>query len=409
MRSLEVAQQNDNEDDSAQETPLPHEPVDETLEITKGATLSSVLEKAGISAEQSNAVIDSLKVVFDPRDLRPDHDVYITYKVNPTDVTEKDLLALYIKVAIDLDISVKKISGGTYIASKVAKELIHENRAIEGTIEESLYGDALKNGANTQVLHEMIAAFSYDVDFQRSFQPGDTYGLYYDTYQEPESLQEKPGSLLFAYLNLSGRLVKIYRYQPKNGVAQYFNEHGEHVKKGLMRTPIDGARLSSGFGRRRHPVLGYTKLHKGVDFAAPVGTPIMAAGDGRIGRIGPFSTYGNYIRIDHSGNFSTAYAHLSRFAKGLRAGSAVRQGQIIGYVGRTGRVTGAHLHYEVIRGGVHINPSSIKMLPAGKLKGKDLAGFLAFKAKVEKDFQARKNQVTAEASDASPTGGQAEP
>jgi murein DD-endopeptidase MepM/ murein hydrolase activator NlpD len=176
---------------------------------------------------------------------------------------------------------------------------------------------------------------------------------------------------------LSGKKLEYARFKPKGGFADYYNREGKSVKKTLMRTPINGARLSSRFGKRRHPILGYTKIHRGVDFAAPKGVPIMAAGDGVIEMLGRNGGYGKYIRIRHNSTYKTAYAHMSGYKRGLRKGSRVRQGSIIGYVGSTGRSTGPHLHYEVIKNGRQTNPMSVR-LPAGdKLKGKALKTFLA--------------------------------
>jgi murein DD-endopeptidase MepM/ murein hydrolase activator NlpD len=385
-RKVHVTQEVPSEEEAEEEEYLSTGPTDETLEIKRGDTLSAVLERAGISSDQSTSVIEALKSVFNPRELRPDHELYITYTIPEDDVLKKDLSELYLKIAIDLDVVVERDETGQFIAKKIQKELIQEQRVVEGQIEGSLYVDANNRGAHPKIIAEMIAAFSYDIDFQRGIQPGDTYGIFYEVHKEPESLQEKPGELRYAYLKCNGRVYKIYRFKSKNGTYQYYNERGESVKKGLMRTPIDGARLSSGFGKRHHPILGYTKMHKGVDFAAPIGTPVMAAGDGRIEKIGPFSSYGNYILIRHSGPYATAYAHLCRFARGLKCGVTVRQGQIIGYVGRTGRATGPHLHYELIKAGVQINPKSIQMLPAGKLKDKDMQDFMVLKVSIDQQY-----------------------
>ena len=174
---------------------------------------------------------------------------------------------------------------------------------------------------------------------------------------------------------LSGKPVRRYRYTPKSGVTDYFDEKGQSVRKTLMRTPIDGARLSSGYGMRKHPILGYSRMHKGVDFAAPRGTPIYAAGDGVVEMAGRNGGYGNYVRLRHTGSYKTAYAHMRGFAKGIRAGVRVKQGQVIGYVGTTGRSTGPHLHYEVMVDNKQTNPRSIK-LPSGEtLKGADLKAY----------------------------------
>ena len=185
------------------------------------------------------------------------------------------------------------------------------------------------------------------------------------------------GQIVFAALTLSGERKPIYLHTLKNGVTDYFDEKGQSAKKALMRTPIDGARLSSSFGKRKHPILGYTKLHTGTDFAAPRGTPIYAAGDGSIDTAGWNGGYGKYVRIRHNSEYSTAYAHMKAIKSGIGKGKRVRQGQIIGYVGTTGRSTGPHLHYEIIRRGKKVNPMWVKMPSGQKLKGNEMARFEA--------------------------------
>jgi murein DD-endopeptidase MepM/ murein hydrolase activator NlpD len=197
----------------------------------------------------------------------------------------------------------------------------------------------------------------------------------------------RTGSVLYAALMQNGVAKEIYRFQPEDGAANYYNAKGENVRKELLRTPLDVVRITSTFGMRKHPILGYSKMHKGVDFAASTGTPIFAAGDGVIAVLGKQRGYGNYIRIKHSAQYATAYGHMSRFAKGLQQGSKVRQGDVIGYVGSTGMATGPHLHYEVLVGGSQINPMSVK-LAGRKLDGKELRRFEALKAEIK---QLRKN------------------
>lgn len=371
--------------DSSQET-VPETPefIDETLDVKRGDNFTSVLYRADISKDQTVSLITALKRIFSPRDLRTDHKLFITYRPPSEKSATKDLTRLVIKLSLEKDVVVEQDEAGLYQARLETKELIHEYRHAEGTVESSLYVDAIKQGAHPKIIHNMIQAFSYDVDFQRSFQAGDDYCLLFDYHKNAESLEEEPGNLIYACLTLQGKKIHIYRHAPKGGVAQYFNENGEAVKKGLLRTPVDGARISGVFGKRRHPILGFTKMHKGVDFAAPRGTPVMAAGSGKIERIGRFSSYGNYIRVKHNSKYSTAYAHLCRYAKGLKVGSSVRQGQVIGYVGCTGRATGNHLHYELLANGKQINPKHIKMMPAAKLKGTELQRFMANKVLVEK-------------------------
>ena len=198
----------------------------------------------------------------------------------------------------------------------------------------------------------------------------------------------KEGNLLYANLTLSGTALRLYRYEDADGIIDYYNEHGHSVRKALLRTPVDGARLSSGFGMRRHPILGYSRMHQGIDFAAPSGTPIKAAGDGVIEVAGRDGGYGNYVRIRHNSEHKTAYGHLSRFASGIRPGVRVRQGQTIGYVGSTGQSTGPHLHYEVMVNNAQVNPMSLR-LPTGKvLAGLDLAVFLELRQRVDGEMAA---------------------
>ena len=193
--------------------------------------------------------------------------------------------------------------------------------------------------------------------------------------------------MLYATLILGGKRIELHRFTPESGRTDYFGPDGQSVRKTLMRTPIDGARISSGFGRRKHPVLGYTKMHRGTDFAASRGTPVYAAGDGVIERSSRNGAYGNYIRIRHNGTYKTAYAHLNGYAKGIRSGARVKQGQVIGYVGTTGRSTGPHLHYEVHVNGKQVNPRKIKMPSGEKLKGKDLEAFAAARHELQQLYQ----------------------
>lgn len=369
-------------------------PYDETLTITEGDTLASILNRIGIPSAQAYEAITALSTVFNPKDLKVDQEVYIIYDLHP-DGENYDLKFLRLRADIDYDVEVVRTGGGLFQATKYKKELKHEHVNVEGDIKISLYADALKAGASPKMLYDMILAFSYDVDFQRDIQPGTQFSLFYDTYKDEESGLERPGELLYAKLLIEEKPCEIYRFQAPGDVPAYYTAQGEAVRKALLKTPIDGARVNSGFGNRKHPILGYTKMHKGVDFAAAKGTPIMAAGDGIIEKCSPYSSYGNYICIRHNGNTKTAYAHLSRYAKGVNKGTKVRQGQVIGYVGATGRTTGPHLHYEVIQNGKHVNPQKVTQFPSTKLTGKALIAFKAFITKIEKlkkEREALKNE-----------------
>ena len=373
--------------------------IDETLTVQNGDTLTTVLARADIDSTQATEILEQLCKVFNPKDLRPQHEIYIQYQTVRSNDNKRYIQSLILRPSIDLEIHVIRNENDKFRAYQEKIQLNHSMRFAKGSIANSLYIDAGKQFVPPKILHELIQAFSYDVDFQRGFHVGDQFGLMYDMHADPQSLREKSGRLHFAMLQLQDKLYQIYLFKNSGGHYGFYNEKGESVRKGLLRTPIDGARISSPFGNRRHPILGFTKMHKGIDFAAPSGTPIMAAGDGVIVKAEFLSSYGRYIKIKHNHEFSTAYAHMSRFAKGINTGSRVRQGQVIGYVGASGRTTGPHLHYELLRDSEQINPNSIKMLPAGKLNGSELSEFKSKMAQINKAFKNYKPVVDSIAQD----------
>ena len=269
------------------------------------------------------------------------------------------------------------------LEEKEVKQVIQAQKAV---IKTSLYGSAAKAGIPKGIVSEAIKIYSQNVDFQRDVHAGDSLEVMYETHQTEDGYVAKTGDVLFARLTLGGREIPLYRYETADGRVDYYGRDGQSTKKTLMKTPIDGARMSSGFGMRRHPVLGYSKMHKGTDFAAPTGTPIYAAGDGVVAKAGRFSSYGNYVRIRHRSDLDTAYGHMSKIA--VKAGARVKQGQIIGYVGTTGRSTGPHLHYEVLVANKQVNPRGVN-LPIGQaLAGADMKKFKAKVADVDNQYAA---------------------
>ncbi|MDE0781369.1 MAG: M23 family metallopeptidase, partial [Alphaproteobacteria bacterium] len=252
----------------------------------------------------------------------------------------------------------------------------------------SLFVNARNAGVPISVLVELVRIFSFDVDFQRDIWRDDKFEVMFERQRNKDGDVVNNGKILYAKLALRGTELPLYSFNNSEGNIDYFNEKGEGVRKALMKTPIDGARLSSRFGKRKHPILGYTRKHSGVDFAAPKGTPIYAAGDGSIVTAGTKGGYGKYIKIRHNSTYSTAYAHLNAYGPGIRRGKRVRQGQVIGYVGTTGRSTGPHLHYEVHRGGRQINPLTLKLPSGEKLKGSRLASFLNHRGTLDKEYVA---------------------
>jgi murein DD-endopeptidase MepM/ murein hydrolase activator NlpD len=361
-----------------------------TVSVAKGDTLMKVLTRAGADRNESHQAISALTEVFNPRNLRIGQNVTLHFeaseKVQPDAANTPSLTRVSLNEDVDRQLAAVRTPGAGFTAQETILELDKKLVRAGGVIESSLFLSAAQAGIPTKTIVDLIRIFSYDVDFQREIQPGDSFEVYFERFADEEGKVLKNGAIHWASMTLSGKEVSVYRFKTSDdGFTDYYDSKGRSVKKTLMRTPIDGARLTSGFGKRKHPILGYTKRHTGVDFGARSGTPIMAAGNGLVEVAGRNGGYGNYIRIRHNSEYKTAYAHMKKFAKGVRKGSRVKQGQVIGYVGTTGRSTGPHLHYEVHKGGRQINPLSVK-LPAGrKLGGKMLAEFKKHSAEITQE------------------------
>jgi murein DD-endopeptidase MepM/ murein hydrolase activator NlpD len=356
--------------------PAPLEPVleAERVVVQRGDTLLEILLRSGIDRAEAHEVVGTLATVYDPRRLRVGQAMAVEVERAGDSLAAPRLAALSLNLDFGNDLRVERDANGDFAARKVDRELVQTVHAAHAVIDASLYQTALRHDVPDEALVNLANIFSWDLDFQRDVHPGDSFELVYEQVESPDG-EVRGGEVLFASLKLRGRQVHAYRYEHADGTTGYYDIDGRSLRKWLMRTPIDGARLSSGFGPRRHPILGYNRMHRGVDFAAPTGTPIYAAGDGVLTKAGRNGSYGNYIQIRHSDEFSTAYAHMSRFADGIKKGARVRQGQVIAYVGSTGRSTGPHLHYEVLQNGQQINPMSIKPQNAARLAGTDLERF----------------------------------
>ncbi len=360
------------------------------LKIDAGGTISGALQEAGVSGAEAYRVVKAMGKYYDPRKLKPGQAISI--KMEPTD-EGLSLISLGMKISPTEALKIHKDEHELFEAELVKKEVVLKYKAAKSTIDSSLYASAARAGIPASLIAEMIHLYSHEVDFQRDIRKGDTMKILYETYETEDGEFSHYGNLLFASLNVNKTDIPIYRYERKGRGADYFHEDGSSLKQLLMKTPVDGARISSGFGMRRHPILGYSKMHKGVDFAAPRGTPIYAAGDGVIERANRYGSYGNYVRIRHNSTYKTAYAHMRNFAKGIKKGKRVKQGQVIGYIGTTGRSTGPHLHYEVIKNGRQINPKSVKSANREKLSGKTLQAFKAQVAKIKKQYASIAQEV----------------
>jgi murein DD-endopeptidase MepM/ murein hydrolase activator NlpD len=349
----------------------PANPSDRTVTISQGDALGKVIQREGVGSSEVHEIITAMSKHFNPRNLRVGQDIQMHFEPG-SEQGSYQLTDLKIEINPLKTVSVKR-DGDNFKAAIEEKEVKEVTQAHKAVIQTSLYGSAAKAGIPQSVVADAIRIFSQNIDFQRDVQPGDAMEVMYDRHETEDGYVAKTGNIRYAKMTLSGREISLYRYEMEDGAIGYFGPNGESTKKTLMKTPVDGARMSSGYGMRRHPVLGYGKMHKGIDFAAPTGTPIYAAGDGVVERANRFGAYGNYVKIRHRSDLHTAYAHLSKIT--AKAGSRVKQGEVIGYVGTTGRSTGPHLHYEVLVSNKHVNPRSINLPVGHALAGRDLKKF----------------------------------
>lgn len=374
------------------------------IKIGSGDTLTGVLGKAGLSSSEAYQVVQAVKQHVDLRRLKPGQVLNIKFDPTRDSQTQSKFQFASLNMAVDplRTVSVARDETGDGYKANLTERAIYKHYYVrEAPIEVSVFGSAAKAGIPQAIVADAIRIYSWHVDFQRDIRQGDRLQVMYEQFETENGVKIKTGNVVYAKLTVAGVEIPIYRYEMEDGRADYFLSDGRSIRKTLMKTPIDGARMSSGFGMRRHPIQGYNKMHKGVDFAASTGTPIYAAGDGVIEMAGRRGGYGNYVLIRHNGQLKTAYAHMSRFAKGTSTGRRVRQGEIIGYVGTTGSSTGPHLHYEVMLNGVQVNPRGVN-LPIGEvLEGEDLRIFQAHARDIDRT-RASGRQVKMAAAGAEP-------
>lgn len=361
--------------------------------VQNGDTLSKILSKQNISPEESYKIVNSIKnsnITYMPKIGQK---ITFYYETVITEDRGADLASetrniSFINIEID-NIHHIEITHNNdeFIAKDFFVPLVKKIKKTTASITSSFMTTAKSLGISTNNILEIINAYSYQIDFQRQIKSGDTVTFIAEQFFTEDGKFSHSGQVICASMNLSGKDYNIYKYAPSSDEsAQYFSEDGSSVKRNLLRTPMNVARISSHFGNRKHPIQGYTKMHRGVDFSAPIGTPIYSAGDGVITEIGWKSGYGKFILVKHSSTLSTAYAHASRFAQNLKTGSKIKQGQVIAYVGTTGNSTGPHLHYEVRINGQQVNPTSIKGTPGIHLTGSNRTKFEKFKSEIEKTY-----------------------
>ena len=374
------------------ETDFPPPTYTKVIKVGKKDTLTSILRREGISLITVSQIQKKLKNVFDPRSIKPGQEIVLQITPLSSRIKHNALERIVLRPDIYNEIIVEKAGKDNFdIRSQKVPIETRLTKSI-GVIDGSLYKSAMRAGVPDQVIMRFIKIFSWDVDFQRGIRRGDKYQVMYEVLYTKAGKLARFGSIKYAGLNLQGRHRVLYRYKTSKGLIDFFDKKGFSARKPLMLTPIDGARLSSGYGKRRHPILGYTKMHRGLDFAAPLGTPIYSAGDGIIVERRRKGFYGKFIRVRHNSRFETAYAHLSSYKRGVVVGKRVRQGQVIGFVGSTGRSTGPHLHYEVRRNGKAVNPRRIKMPSGIKLKGRELRKYERARKEIINQYSALPEQ-----------------
>ena len=351
------------------------------IKIVAGDSLQKILLKEKISKEEVNKIYQKTKGIIDLTKIRQGQTITIVFrtKQNKPSISRitfqvDELSTAYIYYSNKTD---------DYEVRLNQKNLEKINFLAKGVIVNSLFASAQKIDVDAEVVVEFARIFGFEIDFQRDIRKNDEFRIFYERFEDDEGENFKNGNILFAYLKNSGREIKLYRYKDSKNNIGYFTPDGKSIEKALMKTPINGARLSSGYGMRKHPILGYNKLHQGTDFAARRGTPVMASGSGTVERASWFGAYGKYVRIRHNSTYKTAYAHLSKFGRNIKAGRKVKQGQIIGYVGSTGRSTGPHLHYEVLVNNKRINSQRLKLPSGKKLSQNEMENFNLEKQRID--------------------------
>ena len=346
--------------------------------IKKGETFDKILEGYSINREEVIKIKNSLKKKVDLNKLNTQQIVKFSLDKTTNKITEftyqiSNTQKIFLKRNIINDSFDKEI-----LTIKLLKEIVYK----ENVILQSLYKAATDEKIPANIIIEFARIYGFQVDFQRDVRKQDKFQIMYEIFLNEKKEIVETGEILFANLKLSGQDNSLY-YFDISGSEGHYDKNGKSVKKALMKTPINGARLSSPFGMRKHPIDGFNKMHRGTDFAAPMGTPIMASGDGVVKKAGWCGGGGNCVKIKHNSTYQTVYAHMSKFARGIKAGVRVKQGQTIGYVGSTGKSTGPHLHYEVIVNGKKVNSQKLK-LPSGKiLKGNERKIFETKKIKLD--------------------------
>ena len=350
-----------------------------TIDVSRGDTLPSLFTKVDTEPDEARTVLEALAPIFKAEDLKSGQEVRFSLVPAPSDTgaMEPIKVSIYAKGGTHIA-TVQRNRQGDFVATTDGDQLKAQPTVTRATLYQSFYHAALAQHVSAETILKILRVQSYDVDFKQKVKPGDTFEAFFDADNDAEAVE-----LLYTSMTIDGVQRKFYRFRTPDDVVDYYDEQGNSAKKFLMRNPVKGGRYTSGFGERRHPLLGVMRMHTGVDWAAPVGTPILAAGDGTVELVGGKGGYGNYVRIRHANGYSTAYGHMSRYAEGVAPGVSVKQGQVIGYVGSTGLSTGPHCHFEVLVNNNFVNPMTIAVPRGLQLTGRQLAEFQKERNRIE--------------------------
>ena len=336
------------------------------LKARNGDSIQRILYDQKISPTVVSNVLNALRREYNVGTLRNDQKVYLVVK------REKNgnfVSRLTVNIDNITTVHVFLNKDNVYETKRVTKILTKKNHLIETTIDRGIYRTAKQSGIENSVVAQFARLYGFEVDFQRDLKKNDKIKIFYERYLDDDGVSQRTGNIIYSEISNVEKNIILYRYEYPNGGIAYFTPEGKSIEKSLMRTPINGAKLSSRYGFRIHPIIGYNQMHQGTDFAAPIGTPVMASGAGTVEYSGWKGGYGKFISIRHSPVYQTNYAHLQDYAKGMRRGTKVQQGQVIGYLGSTGSSTGPHLHYEVVVNGRKENSQTLKLPSAAPLEG----------------------------------------
>ena len=357
-------------------------PVNVPVKVQAGETFEAAVRRTGVAPDEARQVVAALGKAFDTVNIKAGLAFDAAIARPRSQRGPVRLIGLSMRTGPATAITLSRTFDGALRLHELNEQVRDDTTVAQGEMKDSLYVSAEQAGATPAITAEVVKLFSHKLDFSRDIHPSDKFKLVFNRKVTESGRTVACGDLLYAEIGAKGQVTRFYRFHaPGSSEIQYFDELGKNIKGFLLRTPVDGARITSGFGMRMHPILGYTRMHQGIDFGVPVGTPVYAAGDGVVEQAQWFGGYGRWLKLKHSGGWETGYGHLSGWA--VKAGQHVRQGQVIAYSGSTGESTGPHLHYEVIEHGVKVNPKGAKVPSGSILEGRELTAFKTEKAHID--------------------------